>query len=64
MKDIILNSLVIATLFSAIVLSAMDDLRSAPQTVVVHAPRLVEMERTVVAARRLPSDVARIGTAG
>jgi hypothetical protein len=65
MKDTILNSLVIAATFSAILFSAIGDLRSAPQPVVaMAAPRVVEMGKTVVVAKGLPSDVTLVASAG
>ena len=64
MKDTILNSIVITAAFSAILLAAIGDLGSASQTVVDQAPRVVEMEKTVVAAKRLPADVMLVASAG
>ena len=62
MKDTILNSMLIAAALSAIVLSAIGDLR-APQTAAVQAGRVVEMEKTVVAAKRLATEVTLIASA-
>ena len=64
MKDTILNSIVIAAAFSAILSVAIGDFRSASQTVVAQAPKVVEMEKTVVAARRLPADAMLVASAG
>lgn len=62
MKDTILNSIVIATAFSAILYAAGDP-RTPPEAMVVRAPRVVEMEKTVVAAKRLSPDVVLIASA-
>ncbi|MEO8135149.1 MAG: hypothetical protein ABI831_14340 [Betaproteobacteria bacterium] len=56
MKDTILNSIVIAATFSAILFAASGDLRSTSQTVVSQAPQaphVAEMGKTVVAVKRL-----------
>ena len=62
MKDTILNSIVITTAFSAIVYTAIGDLGTPPEVMAVRAPRVVEMEKTVVAAKRLPPDVMLIAS--
>ena len=65
MKDTILNSIVIIAAFSAILLAAIGDNGSASQqTSVVQAPRVLEMEKTVVAARRADADVTLVAFAG
>ena len=63
MKDTILNSVVIATAFSAILMSVIGDFRSEAQTAMAQAPRVVEMEKTVVAAKRLSPEVTLIAFA-
>ena len=64
MKDTILNSILIAAAFSAILLAVIDDLQPATQTAAVQANRVVEMGKTVVAAKRLPADVMLVASAG
>ena len=63
MKDTILNSIVITTAFSAIVYTAIGDPGKPPEVMAVRAPRVVEMEKTVVAAKRLSPDVVLIASA-
>ena len=62
MKDTILNLTVIAAAFVAIVSSAVTA-APADQTVVAQATRVVEMQKTVVAAKRLPADVMVLASA-
>ncbi len=56
MKDTILNVTVITAVFAAIVYAAFDS-APADQTVVAQAPRVYEMAKTVVTAKRLPEDM-------
>lgn len=60
MKDSILNSLLIAVTFAAILFVAIDDNRSTPQVATAQASRVVTMEKTVVAAKRLPADITTV----
>ena len=53
MKDTILNLTVIAAAFVAIVSSAIGNTESAELMAVAKAPHVVEMQKTVVAAKRL-----------
>ncbi len=57
MKDSILNTVLIAVTFAAILFAATD-LRPAAPAATAKAERVFTMEKTVVAARRLPVDVA------
>lgn len=58
MKDSILNSVLIAVTFTAIVFSAIGDFGSNPPATTARASQTVTMEETVVAAKRLPVGVA------
>jgi len=60
MKDSILNTTLIAATFAAILFSTFGDFGSNPSTATAQASRVVTMETTVVAARRLPADVAAV----
>lgn len=62
MKDTILNLTILSAAFAAIASSAVSAV-PAEQTVVAHAPRVVEMQNTVVAARRLPTDEMLLASA-
>ncbi len=62
MNDTILNLTVIAAAFVAIVSSAIST-GSAEQTVIAQATRVVEMQKTVVAAKRLPADTILLASA-
>jgi hypothetical protein len=57
MKDSILNSVLIAVTFAAIVYSAIGDLGQTPQTATAQAGRAVTTEKTIVAAKRLPAEL-------
>ncbi|MEO8104584.1 MAG: hypothetical protein ABI790_18870 [Betaproteobacteria bacterium] len=63
MKDTILNSILITAAFSAILSAAIGNLQSSSKTVVATAPRVVEMGKTVVAAKRLPVDTVVLASA-
>ncbi|MEO8135152.1 MAG: hypothetical protein ABI831_14355 [Betaproteobacteria bacterium] len=66
MKDTILNSIVIAAAFSAILFVSVGDLRATAQTLFAKAPQapyVAEMAKTVVAAKRLPSDAMLVAAA-
>ena len=58
MKDSILNSVLIAVTFAAVVFSAIGDAGSTAQTATAQAGPVVTMERTVIVARRLPTETA------
>ena len=60
MKDSILNSALIVFTFGAILFSAFDNNGVIPQTAMAQASRVVTTETTVVAAKRLPRDVALV----
>jgi hypothetical protein len=60
MKDSILNSALIVFTFGAILFVAFDNSSVTPQTAMAQASRVVTMEKTIVAAKRLPSDVASV----
>jgi len=62
MKDTILNLTVVAAAFVAILASAVDA-APADKTIVAQAPRVVEMQKTVVAAKRLPADTMLLASA-
>ena len=57
MKDSILNTVLIAVTFAAILFAAIDLRPTAPATT-AKAERVFTMEKTVVAAKRLPADLA------
>jgi hypothetical protein len=56
MKDNILNSILMAATFAAILFSTID-VHRAPQAAMVRADRVPVTEKTVVTAKRLPADV-------
>lgn len=60
MKDSILNSALIVFTFGAILFIAFDNSGLTPQTAMAQASRVVTMEKTVVAAKRLPSNLASV----
>ena len=62
MKDTILNLTVIAAAFVAIVSSAVTA-APADQAVVAQATRVVEMQKTVVSAKRLQADTMLLASA-
>ena len=57
MKDSVLNTILISALFSAIAWAAFGDSGPEAQPAMAQTPRVFEMEKTVVAAKRLPEDV-------
>ena len=63
MKDSILNSVLIAVTFAAIVFAAIDNHSATPQTVMSEASRVVNVEKTAVAVTRTPSDVTLVASA-
>ena len=63
MKDTILNTVLIAFTFAAILFAAFDNSRSARQAATVQASPVVAMEKTVVAVKRLRSDVTFVASA-
>ena len=60
MKDSILNTVLIAATFAAILFVAFDNGGVPSQTATVQASRVVTMEKTVIAAKRLPAEVASV----
>lgn len=60
MKDSILNTVLIAVTFAAILFAATD-LRPTAPAATAQAGRVFTMEKTVVAAKRLPADLAVAG---
>ena len=64
MKDTILNTVLISVALTAILVVVIGDFGSAPRTVAASASRVVEMEKTVVGVRRLPSEAALVAFAG
>lgn len=60
MKDSILNTVLIAVTFAAILFAATDPRPTAPAAT-AQAGRVFTMEKTVVAAKRLPADLAVAG---
>jgi len=56
-KDNILNSILLAATFAAIVVSTID-FKAAPEATAARAERVRVMEKTEVVARRPPVDVA------
>jgi hypothetical protein len=58
MKDTILNTGLIAATFAAILVIAFDTGRAPEQAVTVQASRVMTMEKTIIAAKRLPVEVA------
>jgi len=58
MKDTTLHAILIAATFAAILASSFGDPNPAPQAATARAGRVLTMEKTVIAARRLPADVA------
>ena len=55
MKDTILNLFVITAAFGAIVVSALGNADSAELMSVANTPHVAEMQKTIVAAKRLPA---------
>ena len=62
MKDTILNLTVVAAAFVGI-LSSVVNAGPADKTVMAQATRVVEMQKTVVAARRLPAATMLLASA-
>lgn len=58
MKDSILNSVLIAATFTAVLYSAFSGSSPAPRSAITQVSRVLTMEKTVVAAKRLPPDLA------
>jgi len=63
MKDSLFNTLVLAAVASSLVYAAFGSADPASQTTVAQAARVYQMEKTVVAARRLPADVPPLASA-
>ena len=57
MKDTILNSTLVASLFASVVFATFGNDQSAAQSPVTVAQRVVHMEKTVVTAKRMAPDV-------
>jgi hypothetical protein len=62
MKDTILNSALIACVFSAFLVAVIDDARSGPQTAVAQVNSVVKTQTTVVAMGQMPSNAAQVPT--
>ena len=57
MKDTILNSTLVAGLFASVVFAAFGNDQSAPLTPTASAQRVVQIEKTVVTAKRPAPDM-------
>ena len=56
MKDTILNTTLVASLFASVLFSAFDQSPSAAQAPVTASSRVVQMEKIVITAKRVAPD--------
>ena len=64
MNDNILHSVLLAAALSAVLFSSVSALLPATQATSIQAARVVQIEKTVVTARRMPADLALADTGG
>jgi len=63
MKDTILNSTLIAAVLVAVLYSAVGNVQSSAPDSAIESSRTFVMEKTVVAAKRLPAEATLLASA-